>query len=181
MGDKIGSGFGLALLALIIVGAVSYDSTIKLIDSAEWVRHTHEVLNGLDEVFSGMKDAETGQRGYVITGEARYLEPYQGAREVVDQKLKSLRELTADNPIQQQRLAAMEPLVAQQVRRTAGNHRPAAGPKGSEPAAQVVVTDKGKNAMDSIRKLVGEMQEEETGLLAKRSAEEKDRAPIAPR
>lgn len=74
IGKKIGSGFGSAVLALIIVGAVSYDSTIKLIDSAEWVRHTHEVINGLDEVLSGMKDAETGQRGYVITGEARYLD-----------------------------------------------------------------------------------------------------------
>jgi hypothetical protein len=105
IGSKIGSGFGLALVALMIVGAVSYNSTAKLIDSAEWVGHTHEVLNALDDLLSGIKDAETGQRGYVITGEARYLEPYQGAREVVDQRLKSLRELTPDNPIQQQRLS----------------------------------------------------------------------------
>src|SRR5271155_3028064 len=111
IGSKIGGGFGLALAALMVVGAVSYDSTAKLIDSAAWVRHTNEVLKGLDEVLSGIKDAETGQRGYVITGEARYLEPYQGAREVVDQKQTSLRELTGDNPIQQQRLSAMEPLV----------------------------------------------------------------------
>jgi methyl-accepting chemotaxis protein len=159
----------------MVVGSVSFNSTAKLIESAQWVRHTNEVLRGLDEVSSGMKDAETGERGYVITGEARYLEPYQGAREVVDQKQKSLRELTADNPVQQQRLAAMEPLVnskfaelqkAIDLRRT----------KGFETAAQEVLTDKGKNAMDSIRKLVGEMQEEETGLLARRSAEEKDRA-----
>jgi len=175
IGSKIGSSFGLALVALMVVGAVSYNSTAKLIDSAEWVGHTHEVLNGLDDLLSGMKDAETGQRGYVITGEARYLEPYQGAREVVDQKLKSLRELTPDNPIQQQRLTAIEPLVASkfsELQETIDLRRT----KGFGPAEQVVVTDKGKNAMDSIRKLVGEMQEEETGLLAKRSAEEKDRA-----
>ncbi len=131
---------------------------------------------GLDELLSGMKDAETGQRGYVITGEARYLEPYQGAREIVDQKLKSLRELTADNPIQQQRLAAIEPLVASkfaELQETIDLRRT----KGFGPAAQEVLTDKGKNAMDSIRKLVGEMQEEETGLLAKRSAEERDPRP----
>ncbi len=175
MGKKLEAASDSRLIALTMVGAVSYDSTSKLIDSAEWVRHTNEVLKGLDELLSGMKDAETGQRGYVITGEARYLEPYQGAREVVDQKQKSLRELTADNPIQQQRLAAIEPLVNSKfaelqdtidLRKT----------KGFEAAAQEVLTDKGKNAMDSIRKLVGEMREEETGLLAKRSAEEKDRA-----
>jgi methyl-accepting chemotaxis protein len=175
IGKKIGSGFGLALIALTMVGAVSYDSTSKLIDSAEWVRHTHEVLNGLDELLSGMKDAETGQRGYVITGEARYLEPYQGAREAVDEKLKHLRELTADNPIQQQRLADIEPLVVSkfaELQETIDLRRT----KGFGPAEQVVVTDKGKNAMDSIRKLVGEMREEETELLARRSGEERVRA-----
>ena len=52
IGRKIGSGFGLALVVLTVVGGVSYDSTVKLIGSAEWVRHTHEVLNGLDEVTS---------------------------------------------------------------------------------------------------------------------------------
>jgi methyl-accepting chemotaxis protein len=175
IGKKIGSGFGLALLALTIVGAVSYDSTSALIDSAELVRHAHAVLDGLNELLSGMKDAETGQRGYVITGEAPYLAPYQGAREAVDQKLKLLLESTADNPIQQRRLAAIEPLVVSkfaELQETIDLRRT----KGFEAAAQEVLTDKGKNAMDSIRKLVGEMREEETGLLVKRSVEERDRA-----
>jgi methyl-accepting chemotaxis protein len=177
IGSKIGSGFGIALALLMAVGAVSYNSTTKLIDSAEWVRHTHEVINGLDEVVSAVKDGETGQRGYVITGEARYLEPYQGAREVVDQKLKHLGELTADNPIQQQRLATLEPFVSSkfaELQETIDLRRT----KGFGPAQQVVVTDRGKNDMDSIRKLIGEMTEEETTLLAKRSAEEKDRAHL---
>ena len=175
IGKKIGSGFGFALLALIVVGAISYDSTSKLIDSAEWVRHTHEVINGLDEVLSGMKDAETGQRGYIITGEARYLEPYQGARAAVEEKLKSLRELTSDNPIQQQRLAELGPLVAGKFAEMQSVIDLRNG-KGFAQAAQEVLTDRGKNLMDSIRKMVGEMQEEEAGLLAARSTEEKERA-----
>ena len=80
IGNKIASGFGLALAVLLVVGAVSYDSTTKLSSSADWVRHTHEVLAGLDELLSAMKDAETGERGYVITGESPYLEPYNTAR-----------------------------------------------------------------------------------------------------
>ena len=175
IGKKIGSGFGLALLALTIVGAVSYDGTSKLIDSAAWKWHTREVLGGVDELLSAMKDAETGQRGYIITGEARYLEPYQGAREAVDQKLKYLLESTADNPIQQRRLAAIEPLFVSkfaELQETIDLRRT----KGFGAAAQEVLTDKGKDAMDSIRNLVGEMREEETGLLVKRSVEERDRA-----
>ncbi len=175
IGKKIGSGFGLALAVLMIVGVVSYNSTTKLIDSADWVRHTHEVLNGLDTMLSEMKDAETGQRGYVITGEERYLEPYRNAHELVDQKLKHLRQLTVDNPIQQQRLADLGPLIVSKFTemQLIIDLRKA---KGFPSAAQEILTDKGKNLMDSIRKLAAEMQEEEIQLLAKRSAEEKDRA-----
>src|ERR1700733_1842186 len=96
IGNKIASGFGLALAVLLIVGAVSNDSTTKLSSSADWVRHTHEVITGLDELLSGTMDAETGERGYVITGEPRYLEPYNTARDVVDQRLKQVRDLTSD-------------------------------------------------------------------------------------
>src|SRR3984893_5922856 len=175
IGNKIASGFSLALAVLLVVGAVSYDSTTKLSSSADWVRHTHEVLAGLDGLLSGLKDAETGQRGYVITGEPRYLEPYNTARDVVDQKLKHVRDLTSDNPIQQERVQALEPLIASKftelqevidLRKT----------KGFAAASQEILTDKGKNVMDAIRKLVNTMMSEETGLLDKRSAEEKDRA-----
>jgi methyl-accepting chemotaxis protein len=175
IGNKIASGFGLALAVLLVVGAVSYDSTTKLSVSADWVRHTHEVITSLDELLSATKDGETGERGFVITGELRYLEPYNAARDVVDQKLKQVRDLTSDNPIQQQRLQALEPLVASKftelqavidLRKT----------KGLAAASQEVLSDKGKNLMDAIRKLVNAMVSEETGLLDKRSAEEKDRA-----
>ncbi len=175
IGSKIGSGFGLALVVLLVVGAVSYDSTRKFNSSAGWVRHTYDVLSGLDELLSGMKDAETGERGYVITGEPRYLEPYNAARDAVDQKLKLVRQLTADSPIQQQRLEVLEPLVADKFTNLQQviDLRKA---KGFAAASQEVLTDQGKNQMDAIRKLVSTMASEETGLLDKRSGEEKDRA-----
>ena len=124
---------------------------------------------------SGIKDAETGQRGYVITGEARYLEPFNTARDLVDQKLNSVRGLTVDNPIQQQRLQALEPLVDSKFTelQTVIDLRKT---KGFAAASQEVLTDKGKNALDAIRKLVNAMVSEETGLLDKRSAEEQDRS-----
>ena len=175
IGNKIASGFGLALAVLLVVGAVSYDSTTKLRSSADWVQHTHEVITGLDELMSATKDAETGERGFVITGESRFLEPFNGASDVVDQKLKQVRDLTSDNPIQQQRIQALEALIASKftelqvvidLRKT----------KGFAAASQEVLTDKSKNLMDAIRKLVNTMVSEETALLNRRSGEERDRA-----
>ena len=61
---KIGTGFGLALAILAVIGIIAYRSIVKLTDTADWVDHTHQVLEGLEGVLSTMKDAETGQRGY---------------------------------------------------------------------------------------------------------------------
>jgi methyl-accepting chemotaxis protein len=175
IGTKIGSGFGLVLVILIAIGAVSYSSTAKFMYSADWVAHTYDVLDNLGGFLSGMTDAETGQRGYVITGQDRYLDPYRNALAAVDQRLKSLRKLTADNPAQQRRLDALEPLVGSkfaELQETITLRRD----KGFEPAAKVVLTDKGKEAMDRIRQLAKDMQDEENVLLRQRSEEEEGRA-----
>ncbi len=174
IGSKIGGSFAAVLVVSIVVGALSYDSTNKLIDAADWVTHTHQVGDALGDLLSTMDNAETGQRGYVITGAERYLEPYQGSRDTADQKLKDLRDLTSDNPIQQKRLDALEPLVASkfaELQEVIDLRRD----KGFAPASQEVLTDRGKKEMDEIRKLVNDMRTEETNLLAQRSSEEKDR------
>jgi methyl-accepting chemotaxis protein len=175
IGAKIGSGFGLALAILIVIGAVSYSSTAKFMDSAGWVAHTYEILDNVAGFLSAMKDAETGQRGYVITGQDRYLEPYRNAAAAAGQNLENLRRLTADNPVQQRRLDALAPLVASkfaELQETIALRRD----KGFEAAAKMVLTDRGKEAMDQIRQLSGEMKEEENRLLKERTQEEKERA-----
>jgi CHASE3 domain sensor protein len=111
VGMKIGAGFALALAILVAIGTVTYRSTAKLTETAEWVSHTYRVLDELEGVLSGMKDAETGQRGYILTGDEKYLEPYSGAQVSVNQGIKSLRDLTKDNVNQQRRLDILEPLI----------------------------------------------------------------------
>src|SRR5713101_7632900 len=141
IGAKIGSGFGLALVILIAIGAVSYTSTVKFIDSAGWVAHTYEVLDNLGGFLAAMTDAETGQRGYLITGQDPYLEPYRVAAAAVEQRLKTLRSLTADNATQQRRLDALEPLVESklaELQETITLRKD----KGFEPAAKVVLSNK---------------------------------------
>jgi methyl-accepting chemotaxis protein len=175
VGMKIAAGFALALAILVAIGAVSYQSTAKLTETAKWVAHTYQVLEKLEGVLSGMKDAETGQRGYILTGEERYLEPYRDAQVSVDQKIKSLRELTKDNVNQQRRLDILEPLIDgkegkfAELQETIDLRKDKT--KGFDAALQIVRTDKGKTVMDEIRKTLEAMAAEENSLLIKRSDE----------
>src|SRR6185437_8075453 len=76
VGKKIGLGFGLALLFLVVVSAISYRSTTKLTETTDAVTQTHIVLEELAALLQALTDAETGQRGYIITAREAYLEPY---------------------------------------------------------------------------------------------------------
>lgn len=98
------AGFGAALALLICVGILSYWSVIQNANERQWVNHTHLVLEKLDALSANMIDAETGERGYLLTGQESYLEPYNGAANRVHENSKELRQLTADNPIQQRTL-----------------------------------------------------------------------------
>lgn len=62
-------GFGLAASLLAGAGVISYRNTVQLIDAGQRIAHTHEVLAGLEQVLDGLSNAETGQRGYIVTGD----------------------------------------------------------------------------------------------------------------
>src|SRR5919109_4369616 len=106
--EKIGAGYGLALLILIVIGVASYRSTTRLVETAGWLTHSREVLEKLETVRAQMTNVESGARGYIITGEERHLEPYRTAVGLIDRELNELRQLTADNPGQQRRLNTLE-------------------------------------------------------------------------
>src|SRR5206468_10622434 len=72
VGKKIAAGFGLALTMLVLVGVVSYRNTVELIDTSQWVAHTHTVLERLETVRALLQDVENGARGYVITGKEEF-------------------------------------------------------------------------------------------------------------
>src|SRR5882757_4634671 len=100
-GRRIVVGFMIPCLLLLGIGVVAYRSISSLTSTSYLVAHTHEVLEHIADVLSLLKDAETGQRGYVITGDEAFLEPYQTAISTVHNVVKDLRQLTADNPNQQ--------------------------------------------------------------------------------
>src|SRR5665213_1039632 len=76
-----------------------------------WVAHTYQVIASLRQVLGDAQDAETGQRGYILTQQSSFLAPYQAATKRVDRDLNRFRQLTADNPDQQHRAEALNTLI----------------------------------------------------------------------
>lgn len=167
---QINISLGVALGLLAVNAAISYRNTLKLIENEQSVSHTHQVLAKLEQTISTLKDAETGQRGYLLTGKERYLEPYQSAIARVNQQLDDLRQLSADRPRQQQRIRDLEIAIATklaELQQTINLRRS----RGLEAALRVVQTDRGKSLMDGIRRQVADMEAEENQLLQQRSQE----------
>jgi CHASE3 domain sensor protein len=164
IGTRILAGYFIGLLVFGLVGVVSYRSTTDLMASADTVTHSHQVKEALSAVRFSFVSAETGQRGFVLTGEDRYLDSYRTGTREVDGNLARLRELTADNPSQQRKIDQLQQLAAaklSELAETIDLRRQ----KGEQAAVAVVLTDRGKNAMDEIRRVIAEMDNEETGLL----------------
>ncbi len=186
VGTKLAAGFALALVMLLVVGGVSYWSIAALVANARAVAHTHEVLENLEAVLSLLKDAETGQRGFVLTRQERYLEPYQDAQGKIDQRIAEVRRLTANNASQQQRIPELERLKKlkfDELAETIDSRKKDPMPKereavdlqnveGLKDALRVVVSDRGKKHMDDLRAVVKDMEEEEKRLLDQRSQAE---------
>jgi methyl-accepting chemotaxis protein len=170
IGKKIGAGFALALVILMIIGISSYSTLNSLINADKWQNHTYDVMNKIAEAFSELQDMETGQRGFVITGEDSYLEPYDNAKIKIGPCIKALEQLTVDNPAQRQRIAVLKAKADEKLS-LLDDTIAVRKKNGFEGALQVVVTDKGKKAMDEIRTLFDEMKTEEKTLLQQRSSQ----------
>lgn len=179
VGAKIAAGFAFALIMLAIIGIISLRSTLLLINTNEQVTQSYKILGELNNILSSLKDAETGQRGFIITGRASYLDPYLEASEDVKKNINALRLLLADNQSQLQQLSSLESLINKkflelqetiEVRKNDAN--------GFETARQIVLTDKGKIAMDEIRNLMNQMENEENHLLLQRSNEAQSSAKM---
>ncbi len=178
VGTKIGAGFAVTLLIFVIVGMTSWRNVEKQMEDAEWVAHTHEVLATISRLLTALQDVETGQRGYIITGEQSYLAPYTAGLTAAEVQRLHLLELVNDNPRQAARAQALGPLIKE---RLAAIDQGIEARRSNDFAAaqQVVLSGHGKKAMDEIRAVVGAMQQAEETLLAQRAAIAKTAADTA--
>ena len=154
-------------MALLILSAgLGYWNILQLRRDDAWVAHTDEVLDALEGVVSTMKDTETSQRGYLITGEDSYLEPYNAAVTAIQDRIQRLKHLTADNPRQQARIRLMEEQISAKLKEL--DRTIALRKKDPETARQIVLTVKTRGSWTRSAAQVQEMQQEERDLLVAR-------------
>lgn len=163
-------GFALAAVMLLLLAALSYRNLQNIVTNESRVVHTHEVLDALQQVLTALVNAETGQRGFIITGQEIYLATYeQGALAVAD-RLDQLQRLTSDNLQQLQHVAQLRELAEQRLttlKRGIDSRKSA----GAEEGRAFVLQGQGKRQMDAVRRLVQTMNDEENELLAQRTTD----------
>jgi CheY-like chemotaxis protein/signal transduction histidine kinase/CHASE3 domain sensor protein len=151
-------------------GIVSYLNIRTIHSDALLVTHTHEVLIALSDVLSLAKDAETGQRGYLITGDESYLAPKAIAESRLIERVNEIQQLTMDNPRQQARIPMLRSRIKSKIDEldeTISTRQT----QGADAAREIVLSHRGKVAMDEIRGLISEMENEERRLRQNRLAE----------
>lgn len=148
---------GLASVILVTLNILFYLSFLKQKETSDQVNLSQKNLRALEDVLSSVKDAETGQRGYLLTGEESYLKPYNLALKTIDQQIDQLKILSLVDPDQKQQLLILEPLVRSklaELQKTVDLKKN----KDINAALSLVLTNQGKELMDQIRIEIQQMQ-----------------------
>jgi signal transduction histidine kinase len=137
--------------------------------SADLIVHTLQIESSLNRVLLHLEDAETGQRGFLLTSDENYLAPFSSATARIDAELQHLSGLVADNPVQRQRLSSLTALIQEKLAEL--NRTIALARNGNGEAARAMVLEgTGKGLMDALRARIGEMNAAERSLLSAREA-----------
>ncbi|GAP95510.1 sensor histidine kinase [Leptolyngbya sp. NIES-2104] len=159
--------FGFTLLLLLLNAIASYRNILKLAENEQAVSRSNQAIANLEATLSTLKDAETGQRGYLLTGQERYLEPYKSAIALINQRVQALEQ---SGTLEPSRIQKLEQSIARklaeldqtiQVRRT----------QGLNAALQIVQLDRGKQIMDEIREQISAIEAEKYQQLQQRRNE----------
>ena len=165
--------FSVSSLVLLLSLFASFFSMQKLISNSKWVNHTNEVLIEAESIISHVKDAETGQRGFLITLDELFLDPFKGAYEKVSNNFARLQELTQDNPNQQIHLNELRSLYSakfNQMQKVIDLTR-LRGRQVDTLARHREMT-KGKKIMDDLRLVIDRIKKEENSRLQMRISEQ---------
>ncbi|AKT43671.1 CHASE3 domain-containing protein [Chondromyces crocatus] len=170
IGQQLTLGFSLPVLLIIGLGLFSYRTSVQQVETARRVAQTHKAISDVIDLLSLIKDAETGQRGYVISGMPEFLDPYNGAVERLSREVEELRSINRDSPEHQKRIDTLGQLVRDQLDKL----KPPIDARqrdGLEVAAKLVSEGEGKRRMEEIRQLTGDMIAEERARLKERATE----------
>ena len=159
--------FGALVALLILIGGATWDRLTAAQSAREWSRHSYEVLTTIKDLDLALRDAETGQRGYLLTGNDDYLVPYQEPLGHVNFLQGELQRLTADNPAEQDRLRELSPIVQRKLEELAQTVQ-LRRDVGFDAAVRIVRTDVGREYMKAIKSTLSAMTADEQRLLAQR-------------
>ena len=146
--QRIVATFGGAAI-FIVVGAVVQGARIQGVEARRWVDHSYAVMRAASATRLALADAETRQRGYIITGDSTYLAPHDSALTALRTHLATLNDLTRDNATQQRRLDTLRTLVDDRVAELSRNR--ALRAQGLGAAAAGILTNRGRELTDAIR------------------------------
>ncbi|RBN51346.1 response regulator [Flavobacterium psychrolimnae] len=174
LGRKIIIGFIACAIVLFCVAIFSFKNTEKFVASNNLVNHSNQVLYEFEQILKSSIDAETGVRGYIITGDAIFLTPFSTANSKIIEKIEKVKELTKDNSTQQKNI---EELTKQFKLRLENLNKGVILRKNNfEKAKTFVASREGKQIQDEIRKRIEKAQAVERILLAQRVQESQNDA-----
>src|SRR5580692_2672173 len=169
---RVQLALGAAIMASLVVGAISYRSMVAATESDRWVRHTHEVLERLQNLLCEMRSIESSYSGFALAGKESDLQTYRADVLSAEQDESAVRFLTLDNPKQRIQIPNLERLVAEKIqfgKRVISLRET----KGLEAAADALRGGTDQQAMGEFQGVVRQMQDEELRLLMLRDADAK--------
>jgi signal transduction histidine kinase/CHASE3 domain sensor protein/FixJ family two-component response regulator len=166
--------YAVLIIFLLLMSGLIWDRLNAAQSAREWSQHSYDVLGTIKDLNLAVRQAETGQRGFLVTGDDNYLAPYKEALDRVGLLQDELQRLTVDNPIEQDRLHTLAPVLQRKLEELAQTIQ-LRRDLGFEAARQVVITDVGREYMQQIETTLATMSTDERRLLAQRLAETESR------
>lgn len=160
-------GFVFSIFVVLGLALTSYLYFNKMVEVTRWAAHARRVLYHSEQVRSLSVEVETAQRGYALTGDELFLEPYLGATKAIRSHLKELDSLTTDNAVQHERVVQLQQIAAERL--LFSDEVVQLRKESFQKAKDLVLTLKGKNLLDDIKNLLNRFQEEENTLITTRS------------
>ncbi len=177
---KMIGAFALVIVISLIVNTLSWSSLTHQQTANGWTVHTYEVLKRADAIVAAMVDRETGVRGYLISGNTDFLEPFNAGEKNYKLAFDEVVKLTSDNAVQQKRLTELDALVKGWMTEVATKEISLMqDPATVEQARAMEIGGAGKKWMDGIRAKVAEISADEAGLLIARAKAGADAADTA--
>ena len=167
---KIAAGYAAAVAFLLIIGGAAWWSAVRSAETFRWVDHTHEVLYRLESSLTDILNMQTATRGFLLTGKESFLEPFVAGSARIEANLHQLRELTRDNPAQQEPLARLEGSIIQSIR-IMGDRIALRRQQDFNAATEITALEAGNASIAEVRAIIAERENAERHLLAERSAE----------